>query len=114
MSEGNHMRPAQTSGLKLTYDDFVLFPDDGRRHELVGGEHCVTPSPSPKHQAILGNLHGLIWNHLKERPIGRVFVAPLDVLLSNWDVVEPDLLYLSNGTAADVLTPQHVRGAPTS
>ena len=38
-------------GVKLTYDDFVLFPEDGQRHELIDGEHYVTPSPDPKHQA---------------------------------------------------------------
>ena len=35
---------APGSGVKLTYDDFVQFPDDGRRHELIDGEHYVTPS----------------------------------------------------------------------
>jgi len=49
------MRPANP-GVKLTYDDFVLFPDDGRRHELIDGEHYVTPSPNRKHQSIVGNL----------------------------------------------------------
>ena len=39
-------------GVKLTYDDFVLFPDDGKRHELIDGEHYVTPSPNLKHHAI--------------------------------------------------------------
>src|SRR5712672_2232457 len=43
-------------GIKLTYDDFVQFPDDGLRHELIDGEHYVTPSPIPRHQKILGTL----------------------------------------------------------
>ena len=42
-------------GVKLTYDDFVLFPDDGKRHELIDGEHYVTPSPNLQHQQISGN-----------------------------------------------------------
>ena len=99
-------------GVKLTYDDFVHFPDDGKRHEIVDGEHCVTPSPNSKHQTIVGNLHGMIWTYLRQRPLGRVFVAPFDVVLSEFDVVEPDLLYLSNDRAAQVLVPQHVRGVP--
>ena len=33
-------------GVKLTYDDFVHFPEDGKRHELIDGEHYVTPSPN--------------------------------------------------------------------
>ena len=100
------------SGVKLTYDDFVLFPDDGQRHELIDGEHYVTPSPNIRHQTIVGTLHFLIRAHLEVHPIGRVFVAPLDVVFSHFDVVEPDILYLSNERAADVITPQHVRGAP--
>ena len=47
-------------GQKLTYDDFLLFPDDGKRHELIDGEHYVTASPNLKHQRVSGNLHLLI------------------------------------------------------
>lgn len=31
---------------RLTYADFLSFPDDGKRHELIDGVHCVTPSPN--------------------------------------------------------------------
>ena len=48
-------------GVKLTYDDFVLFPDDGKRHELIDGEHYVTPSPNPKHQQVSANLDPADW-----------------------------------------------------
>jgi hypothetical protein len=44
-----NVRPSP-SRMKLTYDDFLLFPDDGNRHELIDGEHYVTPSPNPRHQ----------------------------------------------------------------
>jgi len=98
--------------VKLTYDDFVQFPDDGQRHELIDGEHYVTPSPNTKHQTISLNLTVLIGGWLERNPIGRLFHAPFDVVFSNFDVVEPDLLYLSNARAADALTPQHVRGVP--
>ena len=47
-----HSEPAP--GVKLTYDDFLLFPDDGKRHELIDGEHYVTPSPNTKHQRCRG------------------------------------------------------------
>jgi Uma2 family endonuclease len=100
------------AGVKLTYDDFVLFPDDGKRHELIDGEHYVTPSPNIRHQRISGRLHLLIAGWLEEHPIGQVFYAPLDVVMSTIDVVEPDLIYLSNERAADILIPQHLRGVP--
>jgi len=99
-------------GVKLTYDDYVLFPDDGKRHELIDGEHYVSPSPNSRHQQILGELFGFVWTHLQTHPIGRAFLAPFDVVFSRFDVVEPDLLYMSHETAARVLTPQNVQGTP--
>lgn len=98
--------------VKLTYDDFLLFPDDGRRHELIDGEHYVTPSPNTRHQAVLGNLHFLIRSWLERHPVGRVFFAPFDVVFTRFDVVEPDLLYMSKARAAAILTELHVTGAP--
>ena len=74
------MKPA---GVRLTYDDYLLFPDDGQRHELIDGEHYVTSSPRPRHQTILVNLTGMIWNYLQAHPVGRIFTGPLEVILSN-------------------------------
>jgi len=105
------MRPS-SPGVKLTYDDFVQFPDDGQRHELIDGEHYVTPSPNTKHQTVSINLTVLIGSWLERHPLGRLFHAPFDVVFSNFDVVEPDLLYLSNARATEALTAQHVRGVP--
>jgi Uma2 family endonuclease len=113
--QGDDVRPASsgpTEGVKLTYDDFLLFPDDGNRHELIDGEHYVTPSPNTKHQQILVELLWTVRAYLEAYPIGRIFCAPLDIVLSRHDVVEPDLFYISHERAAKVLTPQHARGAP--
>jgi Uma2 family endonuclease len=109
MSGSDHVKP--TPGLKLTYDDFVLFPDDGKRHELIDGEHYVTPSPNMRHQQISMNLLLLIGNWLEQHRVGRLFHAPFDVVFSRYDVVEPDLLYVSN-ERANVLTAPNVQGAP--
>ena len=111
MPQGDEVRPA-SRGMRLTYEDFLLFPDDGRRHELIDGEHYVTPSPNTKHQAVLGNLHFVLRSWLEEHPVGRVFFAPFDIVFTNFDVVEPDLLYMSNARAAEILTQKHVTGAP--
>jgi Uma2 family endonuclease len=98
--------------VKLTYDDFVLFPDDGKRHELIDGEHYVTPSPNRKHQAIAWNLTAMIGTYLESHHVGRAFTAPFDVIFSEFDVVEPDLLYISKARLDEILTTKHVRGAP--
>ena len=101
-----------TAGTKLTYDDFVLFPEDGQRHELIDGEHYVSPSPKIPHQQIAGNLHWLLRRHLESDPRGQVFFAPLDVIFSRFDVVEPDLLYVSHERAEGVLGEAWVEGSP--
>lgn len=82
--------PAADVDSRLTYDDFVYFPDDGKRHEIIDGVHYVTPSPDVRHQAIVVRLVVEIATYLKHHPIGRVFVSPLDVVLSHHDIVEPD------------------------
>ena len=99
------------SATKLTYDDFVRFPDDGKRHELIDGEHFVTPSPNRRHQWVLQNLYRSLDLVVRERGLGRVFLAPFDVVLTPVDVVEPDLLYIS-AERSDILTAANVQGAP--
>jgi len=110
--DGTDRTAPTRSAVKLTYDDFVLFPDDRKRHELIDGEHYVTPSPNLRHQRVLGRLYLAIGNYLAIHPVGEVFCAPLDVVFSHFDVVEPDILYVSHERAAEVLVPQHVRGVP--
>jgi Uma2 family endonuclease len=111
-SVSGHDSQPPTSDVKLTYDDFVHFPDDGKRHELIDGAHVVTAAPNTKHQRVSMNLSGLLWGFVRERELGEVFAAPFDVLLSDRDVVEPDLVYVSKDRRADILTAANARGAP--
>jgi Uma2 family endonuclease len=103
------MTPAG-SGVKLTYDDFLLFPDDGQRHELIDGEHYVTAAPFLKHQVVVGNLYFLIRTFLEANPRGTIIGFPTDVILSRHDIVEPDLQYISHERAQ--IMSDCVRGAP--
>jgi Uma2 family endonuclease len=111
MSGSEEPRPAG-AGVKLTYEDYLSLPEDGKRHELIDGEHYVTATPNRRHQAIVANLLGMIWSYLQQQPIGRVFTAPFDVIFSDFDVVEPDVLYLSRERMAQIETSPWVRGAP--
>ena len=111
MGIGDNVNPAQSPSVKFTYADLLNFPDDGRRHEIIDGEHVVTPSPNTKHQTVSMTLSGALTAYLTHHPVGAVFAAPLDVVFSDLDVVEPDLMYISRERAG-VLTEQHVRGAP--
>lgn len=105
------MKSEATPPTKFTYEDFCNFPDDGKRHEIIGGEHYVTPSPDTKHQRAARNLTLALGSYLERDPTGEVFAAPFDVVFSALDVVEPDLLYISR-ERWHILTDKHVRGAP--
>ncbi|HVS64688.1 MAG TPA: Uma2 family endonuclease [Thermoanaerobaculia bacterium] len=98
------------SRLKLTLEDYELFPDDGRRHELVDGEHVVTPAPSVRHQWVVGNLYVALRQAAMAESLGKVFVAPLDVILSRHDVLQPDVLFVRR-ERSDILR-QRVEGPP--
>src|SRR5579862_3557870 len=111
MPRSDEVRPATAPSVKFTYEDFLNFPPDGKRHEIIDGEHYVTPSPNTKHQRISTRLTVEIGSYLGQNPAGEIFVAPFDVVFSDFDVVEPDLLYISLERAG-VLTEKHVRGAP--
>ena len=63
----------------------MQFPDDGQRHELIDGEHYVTPSPNTRHQTVSMNLILIIGGWLTHNPIGRLFHAPFDVVFSHFD-----------------------------
>jgi len=95
----------------VTYEDYRALPDDGKRYEVIEGELCVVPAPNVRHQRILFNLTLIIGTFVKERKRGYVFFAPFDVVLSDKNVVQPDLLYVSNGRL-NILTAAGAMGAP--
>lgn len=99
------------SNVKLTYDDYLRMPADGLRHELIGGVHFVAASPNLRHQRISANLFWMLRSYLETHPLGEVLYAPLDVVLSDFDVVAPDLFYLSRERAS-YLRETHLKGAP--
>jgi Uma2 family endonuclease len=97
--------------LKLTYEDLEALRDDRRRHEVIDGDHFVTPAPQTRHQLLSMNLSYYLRAYLEANPIGQVYAAPFDVVLSNVDVVEPDLAVVLQNHL-DRLTATHLRGAP--
>jgi len=96
---------------KLTYHDFLLLPDDGKRYEILDGDLFVTLSPVTRHQLIVGRFLHRLMTYLETHPIGTVFTAPYDVVLSDTDIVEPDLLLVLH-TGRAVITEKNVQGAP--
>jgi Uma2 family endonuclease len=101
----------QSRSTKLTYEDYLLFPDDGKRHELIRGDHYMTPAPNTNHQRVSRNLVTALWTFVHQRRLGEVFDAPCDVMFSDEDVVQPDVLFVSSAKAG-IVTEDNVKGAP--
>ncbi len=101
----------QTETIKLTYEDYALIPDDGKRHEIIDGEEIVSPSPITKHQRVVGELYFLLKQHVREHGLGEVFVAPYDVVLSEHDIVQPDVLFVADAHL-DIVDEKNLKGAP--
>jgi Uma2 family endonuclease len=78
----------------VSYADLQRMPDDGRQYELYDGEVRVVPSPTNRHQVVLKNLVVLFLNYAKEHG-GRLLFAPSDVVFTQYNVIQPDLLYFS-------------------
>lgn len=95
----------------LTYEDYCLLPDDGRRYEILEGELCVTPSPSRSHQRVALNLLVLLHAFVSARGLGEVYIAPFDVILEKTSVVVPDLLFVAR-ERLQIVTARGVEGAP--
>ena len=97
--------------IRLTYEDYCLLPNNGKRYEIIDGELFATPSPLWRHQNVLANLLYHLTDHVRKHSLGKVYPAPFDVVFSQYDVVEPDILYISDARAF-VVTEKNVQGAP--
>jgi Uma2 family endonuclease len=97
--------------IKLGYEEYLVLPDDGRRHEIVDGAHHVSPAPRPWHQTVSRRLQFALYSQLELTGRGQVFDAPIDVILGPHDIVQPDLVYLTAEQAA-LVTDRAIEGAP--
>lgn len=100
-----------TTARKLTYADYAKIPDDGFRHEIVEGEEFMTPAPNPDHQAAVSRIDRLLGNAVDAGKLGRLFVAPTDVLLSPNDIVQPDLFFIAE-SGVSIIGSKNIQGAP--
>jgi Uma2 family endonuclease len=95
---------------KLAYDDLQQLPEDGKRYEIIDGELHVSPAPRVRHQGAVFQF-ALFFGRAEQAGYGRGFTAPLDVVLDEHNVVQPDLLFISTSRLA-ILTEANVQGAP--
>jgi Uma2 family endonuclease len=99
------------TSVRFTYEDLEQFPDDGKRREIIGGELYTMPSPSVKHQDIVGNFFVEIKLFLRTYPLGRVFVSPIDVIFHLDDVIIPDVAFISKERQS-LISQRGIEGAP--
>jgi Uma2 family endonuclease len=96
--------------IKFTVDDYMTTPED-KRYQLLDGELVLAPAPGDKHQAILGELFVNLHQFAVQSNLGVVLIAPYDVVLSNYDVVQPDILFVFNERVR-LITEANIQGAP--
>ena len=96
---------------KFTYDDYRTAPPD-KRYELIDGELVMAAAPNLKHQTVQVRLGERLARFVRENALGVLFFAPCDVVFSDTDVVQPDLLFVSAGRAHLLSNGENVRGAP--
>jgi len=106
------MSSAQPARRAWTYGNLAALPDDHLRHELIDGEHLVTPSPNTLHQTISLNLVRVLLPYLDRHRLGEVRYAPFDVKLSLFTVLVPDLVYFTAERFARAVNEKHATAAP--
>jgi Uma2 family endonuclease len=96
---------------RLTYDDLVKLPDDGKRYEIVDGELFVNAAPVPRHQRIVRILLGKLDRYFEEHGGGEVFPSPIDVVFDSENIAEPDLVVIKS-ERAKIVGDKNIQGAP--
>lgn len=95
----------------LTYDDLCETPNDGQRYEIIDGELVVTPSPVPRHQDLVTVVISLLTAFVGPRRLGKVLSGPIDVKISEYTILVPDLIFVSADRLA-IIGPTYVDGGP--
>jgi len=99
-----------TAAVRFTYADYLNLPEESR-YEILDGDLLVSPSPNASHQRIVKKLARIFGRLLEDAGLGEIFVAPFDVVLSDTDVVQPDILFISKERAS-IVKERAVFGAP--
>lgn len=104
------MTALPAENLHYTYEDYLQIEDE-HRYEVLKGELIRVAAPYTIHQRVLGNLYFTISKFIREKGLGRIFVAPTDVVLANDVVVQPDILFIGKGRTG-IIGEKAIMGAP--
>ena len=95
---------------KFTYQDHCKLPPEIRA-EILDGELLMCASPNTRHQRISRKIEISLCNWVEKKDLGEVLNAPMDVVLSPYDVVQPDILFVSK-ERSKIITEPNIQGAP--
>ena len=93
---------------RYTVADYMSWPDDNRWELIAGEVYNMSPAPTIKHQGIVGDFYNQLKQQLKGKSCAP-YVAPVDVVLSDDDVVQPDVLVVCDPAK---ITEKNIQGAP--
>lgn len=94
-----------------TYQDYRELPNDQKSYQLIGGKLLMVPAPSTRHQNVSRNLEFIVWSFVKSHNLGMVYYAPIDVVFSSTDVVQPDIVFIARNRLA-IVKEKGIFGAP--
>jgi Uma2 family endonuclease len=79
-----------------TEADYFNLPESNRIVELSEGRLIISPSPTSKHQRVLGNLFVIIKIYVQSKKLGEAVMSPMDARLYDGVVRQPDIAFMSN------------------
>ncbi len=77
---------------RMSYADLERLPDDGCRYELYDGLLSEVPAPIPRHQRVSFNVAEQLRAY-ERRAGGLVFMSPIDIVLNEYNVLQPDVVF---------------------
>jgi Uma2 family endonuclease len=98
------------ANVRYNYHDYLLLPEE-KRYEILDGELYMVPAPNIRHQTISLRLAAALFQHVKDNSLGQVLEAPCDVILSDENVVQPDILFVRKEHAG-IVTEANLQGPP--
>lgn len=98
------------TAIKFNYQDYLQLPED-KRYEIIDGELFMVPSPNESHQHILTNILYILINYVRRNKLGAIYCAPFDILFSDEDIVQPDIIFVTDKNKK-IITKDNIKGSP--
>src|SRR2546422_9115360 len=87
---------AEKPAKRWTYEEYYKLNDD-QRYEIIDGNLVMAPAPDTWHQDWSRELFHIIDQHVRKQKSGKLFTAPVDVVLDPENTVQPDIVFIATG-----------------